>query len=355
MRRGGRTLILIGLLLAVGAVVLAIFLGQQKPPPKPATPTAPPVETVKIVIAVQPIPRGGKIITGAVDLFEWPASRVPPGALTDSGRAIGKFSKIDISQGLPILPGMIAASPAEAAATGGSAAALAIQPGRVGVVFPFRSTYPDKDTLPYDRRDKEVLPRLLSVAFAAQPNDRVDVMACFWVYELDKDFQTRQLNKFYYINPEKPAAPLELPAGRPATSASGLGGVEGPAEPQLPRMVCQWTVQNARVLKLGDWAAVPPTPAPQGGGGQQPTPMPALPQVATLEVDPQDALVLKYARETGAQLDMVLRAAGDKESRFSTEAVTLQYMFERFKVAVPPKLDYGIGGAGGAPVGAKAP
>jgi hypothetical protein len=52
MRRGGRTLILIGLLLAVGAVALAIFLGQQKPPPK-ATPTAPPPETTKIVIAVQ--------------------------------------------------------------------------------------------------------------------------------------------------------------------------------------------------------------------------------------------------------------------------------------------------------------
>jgi Flp pilus assembly protein CpaB len=75
----------------------------------------------------------------------------------------------------------------------------------------------------------------------------------------------------------------------------------------------------------------------------------------TLEVDPQDALVLKYARETGAQLDLALRAAGDKDSKFSTEAVTLQYMFERFKVAVPPKLDYGIGGAGGVPVGASAP
>ena len=357
MRRGGRTLILIGLLLAVGAVVLAIFLGQQKPPPKPAAPTAPPVETVKIVIAVQPIPRGGKIITGAVDLFEWPALRVPPGALTDSGRAIGKFSKIDISPGLPILPGMIAASPAEAAATGGSAAALAIQPGRVGVVFPFRSTYPDKDTLPYDRRDKEVLPRLLSVGYAIQPGDHVDVLACFWVYELDKEFQSRTPNKFGYIDPEKRGQPVEGMAGRPIVVPGGAPGVEGPSEPQLPRMVCQWTAQNARVLGLGDWVAAPSAPStPQPGGGQPtPTPVPPLPQFVTLEVDPQDALVLKYARETGAQLDLALRAAGDKESKFSTEAVTLQYMFERFKVAVPPKLDYGIGGAGGVPVGAKGP
>ena len=352
MRRG-RTFILLGLVLAVGAVLAAVLLSRTSTPAKKPESTAQAVLTTKIVVAFQPIARGGKIITEAVSLFDWPVTQVPTGALTDVGKAIGKFAKIDIPQGLPILPSMIAES-AAGTIVGGDAS-LAIQPGKVAVAFPLRSTYPEKETLPYDRRDKEVLPRLLSVAFAAQPNDRVDVMACFWVYELDKDFQTRRLNKFYYINPAEPTQPLELPAGRPATGASGLGGIEGPAEPQLPRMVCQWTVQNARVLKLGDWVAVPPTPAPQGSGGQQPTPAPPLPQVATLEVDPQDALVLKYARETGAQLDMVLRAAGDKESKFSTEAVTLQYMFERFKVAVPPKLDYGIGGAGGVPVGAKAP
>jgi len=352
MRRG-RTFILLGLVLAVGAVLAAVLLSRTSTPAKKPESTAQPVPTTKIVVAFQPIARGGQIITAAVSLFDWPVTQVPTGALTDVSKAIGKFAKIDIPQGLPILPSMIAESTAGTII--GGAASLAIQPGKVGVAFPLRSTYPEKENLPYDRRDKEVLPRLLSVAFAAQAGDRVDVLACFWVYELDKDFQTRRLNKFYYINPQEPTQPLELPAGRPATGASGLGGVEGPSEPQLPRMVCQWTVQNARLLSLGDWVAVPPTPAPQGGGGQQPTPAPPLPQVATLEVDPQDALVLKYARETGAQLDMVLRAAGDKESKFSTEAVTLQYMFERFKVAVPPKLDYSIGGAGGAPVGAKNP
>jgi Flp pilus assembly protein CpaB len=351
MRRG-RTFILLGLVLAVGAGLAAILLSRTSTPAKKPEATAQAVPTTPIVIAFQPIPRGGQIITTAVGLFDWPAAKVPPDALTDVSKAIGKFAKIDIPQGLPILQSIIAES--SAGTILGGAASLAIQPGKVAIAFPLRSTYPEKENLPYDRRDKDVLPRLLSVAFAAQPGDRVDVLACFWVYELDKDFQTRQLNKFYYINPQEPTQPLELPAGRPATGASGLGGVEGPSEPQLPRMVCQWTVQNARVLNLGDWVAVAPTPAPQGGG-QQPTPAPSVPQVATLEVDPQDALVLKYARETGAQLDMALRAAGDKESRFSTEAVTLQYMFERFKVAVPAKLDYGIGGAGGAPVGAKAP
>jgi len=355
MRRSGRTLILIGLLLAVGTVAVAILLSQRTSAPKP-TPTPPPAETVKIVIAVQPIPRGGRIITGAVDLFDWPAARKPPEAMSDTGRAIGKFSKLDISPGMPILPGMIAASPAEAAATGGSEAALAIQPGRVGVAFPLRSTYPNKENLPYDRRDADVLPRLLSVAYAIQPGDRVDVLACFWVYELDQEFQSRMPNKIGYIDQEKGGQPLEGMAGRPIVAPGGVPGVEGPSEPQLPRMVCQWTAQNARVLKLGDWVTAPaPTPPPQQGGAQATaTPLPPLPQIVTLEVEPQDALVLKYARETGAQMDLVLRSPSDKD-RFNTDAVTLQYMFERFRVGVPSKLDYGIGGAGGQPVGATTP
>ena len=355
MRRSGRTLILIGLLLAVGTVAVAILWSQRTSAPKP-TPTPPPEETVKVVIAVQSIPRGGRIISGAVDLVDWPASRKLPDSMSDTSRAIGKFSKIDIAPGMPILPGMIAASPAEAAATGGSAAALAIQPGRVGVAFPLRSTYPDKESLPYDRRDKDVLPRLLSVAYAIQPGDRVDVLACFWVYELDQEFQSRMPNKIGYIDQEKGGQPIEGMAGRPIVAPGGVPGVEGPSEPQLPRMVCQWTAQNARVLKLGDWvAAAAPTPPPQPGGGQPTsTPLPPLPQIVTLEVEAQDALVLKYARETGAQMDLVLRAPTDTE-RFNTDAVTLQYLFERFRVGVPNKLDYGIGGAGGQPVGATTP
>jgi Flp pilus assembly protein CpaB len=356
MRRS-RTLILFAIVLLMVAVALFLWLNRQPPPPKTVQPTAQAVPTQKIVVAFQNIPRGGQIITGAVGLFDWPQTQVPPSAYkdTDINRVVGKFAKIDIPQGWPVGPSMLATSPAEAAAAGGSMAALAIQPGKVGVAFPFRSTYPEKENLPYDRRDKEVLPRLLSVAYAVQPGDRVDVLACFWVYEMDKDFQSRLPNKIGYIDPQNPSKPVEGLAGRPVVAPGGVPGVEAPAEPQLPRMVCQWTVQNARVLGLGDWGVTVTAPTPAPGGGPTPTPAPALPSVATLEVDPQEALVLKYARETGAQIDLVLRAAGDKESKFSTEAVTLQYIFERFRVAIPPKLDYTIGGGGGVPVGATNP
>ena len=81
----------------------------------------------------------------------------------------------------------------------------------------------------------------------------------------------------------------------------------------------------------GDEAAPPPTPIP-------PTP---LTQWVTLAVSPQDALVLKYSEEAGASMDLVLRPDGDT-TRFSTQAVTLQYIFAEYGIEAPPKLPYGI-------------
>ena len=355
----GRTLIFVGVLLAVLAILLSVVWGRftgtstEKP-----TPIAPAIPTKQIVVALQPTSRGSQIITAAVGLLEWPERQIPPNSFVDPKLVVGKFAKIDIPQGIPVLPSMLAESPAAAAAAGGSAAAIAIQPGRVGVAFPLKSTYPENSNLPYDRRDKDVSARLLSVAYAVQPGDRVDVMSCFWIYELDKEFQTRRPNELTLIDTEtrKPAGTIK--PGRPAVSPGGLPAIEASSEAQLPRMVCQWMIQNARVLGLGDWGqprAAAPAAQPAAGGQPTPTPAPPLPQVLTLEIEPQDALVLKYARETGAQLDLVLRATGDKESRFTTEAVTLQYIFERFRVSIPAKLDYTVAGGGDKPVGATRP
>jgi hypothetical protein len=62
----------------------------------------------------------------------------------------------------------------------------------------------------------------------------------------------------------------------------------------------------------------------------------------TLAVDPQDALVLLWARQSEMYMEMALRAPGTEDARYSPEAVTLQYMLTRFDIAVPPKLEYGF-------------
>jgi Flp pilus assembly protein CpaB len=122
-----------------------------------------------------------------------------------------------------------------------------------------------------------------------------------------------------------------------------------PGEEQRPRLVTNLTVQDAKVLRVGDWMEQEQqeegaeTTEEQPPEGEEPTPVPS-PQVRplTLAVTRQDALTLKYAQEIGANIDLVLRSIGDAEKSFDTESVTLQYMFERFDIEQPPKLPYGI-------------
>jgi hypothetical protein len=66
-------------------------------------------------------------------------------------------------------------------------------------------------------------------------------------------------------------------------------------------------------------------------------------QPLLLIVTPQDALVLKWAAEAGAAMQVVLRSYADADQPLpSTEAVTLQYMMDRFSIGLPPGLAYGI-------------
>jgi Flp pilus assembly protein CpaB len=57
----------------------------------------------------------------------------------------------------------------------------------------------------------------------------------------------------------------------------------------------------------------------------------AAPQALLLTIAPQDALVLKYAQDTGGILDIVLRAPG-VEGPFETEPVDAGYMIDRYAI-----------------------
>jgi hypothetical protein len=99
------------------------------------------------------------------------------------------------------------------------------------------------------------------------------------------------------------------------------------------------TVQAAKVIRVGPWIE-PPPPPPPAEGEQAPTPTPALPDIVTLAVTPQDALVLLWLRQSFIYSEMALRAAGEENADHLTEAVTLQYMLTRFNIAVPPKIEF---------------
>ncbi len=57
----------------------------------------------------------------------------------------------------------------------------------------------------------------------------------------------------------------------------------------------------------------------------------AAPRAILLTVSPQDALTLKYVKDAGGIMDIVLRAPGD-EQLVETDPVDIDYMINRFKI-----------------------
>ena len=127
-----------------------------------------------------------------------------------------------------------------------------------------------------------------------------------------------------------------------------------PSEKQRSRLVSQTLIQDVIVLQMGDFPSEAPKVTPTPVEGAQPTPTPepnkanqaaqatmTAPDVITLIVTPQDAVTLNYLIYSGAKLTLVLRGSGD-DTRVQTEAVTLQFLMDQYKVPIPAKLPYGL-------------
>ena len=332
MRRG-RLLIMLGVILglATAVIVLVVLARQPTLTPTPGRPTgaetSTPVPTQKVWVALQPIPRGGEFVEGTLGLRDWPSSNVPPNVIGDISETIGRVAAVDIVQGQPILRSMLA----EKGAAG--QAALLIPDGRVAVAFP--------------------ITQQSSVAYAIQPGDFVDVLIVASFIDLDQDFQSTLPNLISFLSPQldqdgnlvtysftdpTDEGRFEIPQGLPPEIP---GSIVYPREAQRPRRVAQLTVPAAKVLRVGPWIELPnPQPTPTQEGEAPPPPPP--PSIVTLAVEPQDALVLLWARQSEMYMELALRAPGSEQARYGPEAVTLQYMLTRFNIAVPPKLEYGF-------------
>jgi hypothetical protein len=145
------------------------------------------------------------------------------------------------------------------------------------------------------------------------------------------------------------------------TVASGFNtlAILNASETQRPRLVTQQTVQNAQVMFLGDFPAdgrflgVPPTPTPAPEDQQseedpavrrEATAVPtsnARPDIITLAVTPQDAVILTWAVEARMPLTFALRSATDLGT-VPTEDVSLDYIMQEFNITVPTARNYTI-------------
>lgn len=365
--RGRRTglilIVVIVLLLLVG--VVAIFAlnalvgggggggGQQAGQPTPA----PKPTTVKIVVAGHDIRRGTRLTEQDVTTMDWPLLpdvQLPPNAITVGTtpdqpgleQVADRVARVDILQGQPVLSHMLTPpnQPAQLAAIG-SDAALLIPSGMVAVAFP--------------------LNRMSSVAYALRPGDHVDVLMSFRFVDVDKDFQTKLPNAITTLTgagtggttgttiQDSKAFGLDT-FGREEKGPFGTQLFVVPSElNQRPRQTTQLVIDNVIVMRVGDWPlteeAVVVTAAPQQQAGAAPTPTPSgpsptsapapLPDIITLIMSRQNALVLKYSLEVGADIDFALRSAYDNDvQNVKTDSVTLQYLMDTYGVAEPPRL-----------------
>ena len=57
-----------------------------------------------------------------------------------------------------------------------------------------------------------------------------------------------------------------------------------------------------------------------------------------LLVDPQQALILQWLRESNVSVNLALRGAGDS-APVSTDSVSYQYILTNFNITIPPKVN----------------
>ncbi|MGH2538331.1 MAG: SAF domain-containing protein [Candidatus Promineifilaceae bacterium] len=329
--------------------------GQEQGPGTPQPSRTPAVELRPVVVAQADLPAGELIRPELIAIEQRPETNVAVVAgvtFSELEEVSGQITKTRIERGQEILRPMLALNPSDIASLG-SDLSLYVDQGEVAVAFPINT--------------------FSGAAFALRPGDLVDALMSLTLVQLDQEFQTVRPNMI-----ERVFEP-DLLAGRaflfPPTSEGRLEliplinsvGVIGPGgeRPQVPRRVTQLTIQQIEVLWVGSWrnpntglsqefnadavsSAATPTPAPQAdGAAAAPPPTPTrqrpevTPDVVILSLSAQDALALKWALDTGIDIDLALRAQGDS-TVFATTSVSLPQLVEQGILAQPQPGEFGL-------------
>lgn len=338
-KRGGRIIILVALILifAVGAVYLWLQMQQQQSA-QPLPTVEPAKRMVQIVITTQTIQRGEEITEAKVMMIDYPEESLVAGTfITDMQSVLGSRARYDLQPSVPLTR------------------AVLIEPGGGSV---------DSFDVP---KDFVAMPipatRLTSVANSLAPGDHVMVIGCMLLVDMDTQFQTELPNLVGIVERPGPAGGEQ---GGPERASAGIippaaGAYEGravqdttlnqplyivPSEPQRPRLVCQTVIQDAVVLRVGEFVqpVAQPTPIPQEQQGQPAQPVvqtAAEPFPITLVVSPQDAVALNYMLLSEINLNLALRNPTDTRP-IVTDAVTQQYLMDQKNIPLPAKLPYGL-------------
>lgn len=341
--RGNRSLVIIAVVLIVLALVAGavyVYLNMFGPgvqigaDPEP-TPVVEIQDTTEIVVALQNVPRGMQISVSdnAIALQEWPNDNLPYEYYTSLEEVDGKFARMEIPRGMPVMPDMVG-RPGGMLSVNGSAAALFEPEDRVAYAIPF------------DIQG--------AIGWAVEPGDRVDVLAALSIMPVYTDFLDEGIKQFtYLLSGEEGESAQTSPYGQFELLPNGQWAAIYPvdAQPSVePALLVQMTVQDAIVWHVGTWQEEVTTaaaggamtgegeaPLPGGAAAPAPTPIPEVAEereveLVTLLVTREDALVLKYLHEVGADLDLALRPAGVTGTVLQTQPIWFRYILDRYQL-----------------------
>lgn len=358
-RRSGRLFIIIAVVLILllgGAVIL--FKDQLFPTAQPlptqdtnGTTNTPestgPIRTVEVIVLAQPVSLGTKITPAMLtkvklleeDFYPELYYAVSDVAGEEFNAVVDKYARYPLKEKVVLTQGMLSDTPV------GSVAANLIPNGYVAIPIP--------------------ITRLTSVSYALEPGDHVNVIASVLLADIDPNFQTILPNNTGSVYETITAGEgggqisysLTIAGGGPPQGRLELDPTLNkpiyvlPSEVQRSRLVSQTLIQDATILWVGDFPGPgvdltetygkSKTITTTDADGNTTTTTPPPPTVLTLIVSPQDAVTLNYLLLAGARLNLVLRSAGDTQ-RVQTEAVTLQFLMDQYRIPYPTKLPYGL-------------
>ena len=342
MRRGRTILIIvivIVVLVLVGVVALKLLGGIGGKPT--ATPT-PGIRYVDIVTAGQNIKPGTEITAEMLSTMQIPETMQITGEFTDKNEVIGQFARMQIAQSIPILEAYLSSTPG-ISTSAGSTWASQIPQGLTAVAIP--------------------ISRLNLVAYGIRDNDFVNVIVTTLLVDVDASYQSVLPNRVETVTGSG-AVPDNLPKLTVGVSIYDPIVFQGrteldptlnsaiylvPGEAQRPRLVTQMIMQNIQVLHVGSFPLPDEEPAAEATPEAGTTPTPAAepqqsqvtrPDIVTLMVTPQDAVVLTYLLHSGADITLTLRNPNDYDFKTTTDAATLQYLLSQYNIPVPAKLPY---------------
>ena len=250
-RRRGMTIILIAVLLIVIVGVIYGYLTFFNKPAGVAQPLSQPTpsgELVDIVLTTQAIAKGTQFTESVLTYVKYPRTELVSGTfITDMNEVLGKRAKFDLEARMPLTQGMVVDQPT------GSLASFQIPTGMTAFSVPVtRETF---------------------VSYAPQMGDHVMMVGCMLLTDLDTNFQSKLPNYTSIVKAPGANCTDENCTGVTVSanintsgdpSKMGYAAIDPnlnmvtysvPSESQRPRLVCQTVIQDATILRVGDFSA----------------------------------------------------------------------------------------------------